>query len=168
MIYRFDGPLIFANANIFKAEVRHLAHAEPPPAWIIVAAEPITAVDTTAADMLEELDAELEALGISFVFAEMKDAVRNEIRHYGMTWMADRDAFYPTIGTAVKAYRQLTGIPKPGHEPGHDPHPERWRRLTARRLRSLRGRADGQRGRRDSSRPAMMTATPMRGDVANA
>ena len=51
----------------------------------------------------------------------MKDAVRNEIRNYGMTWIAESDAFYPTIGTAVKAYRQLTGIPKPGHEPGHDP-----------------------------------------------
>jgi MFS superfamily sulfate permease-like transporter len=125
VIYRFDGPLIFANANIFRDEVRHLAHADPPPAWIIVAAEPITSVDTTAADMLEELDAELEAKGIRFVFAEMKDAVRNEIRHYGMTWMADSDEFYPTIGTAVKAYRQLTGIPKPGHEPTPDPGPER-------------------------------------------
>ena len=123
VIYRFDGPLIFANANTFKAEIRRRAHAVPPPAWIIVAAEPITSVDTTAADMLEELDAELEALGINFVFAEMKDAVRNEIRNYGMTWMADSDAFYPTVGTAVKAYRQLTGIPKPGHEPGHDPGP---------------------------------------------
>ena len=121
VIYRFDGPLIFANASIFKGEVRHLARADPPPAWIIVAAEPITAVDTTAADMLEELDAELEALGITFVFAELKDAVRNEIRHYGMTWLAHTDSFYPTIGTAAKAYRELTGIPKPGHESGHQP-----------------------------------------------
>jgi len=118
VIYRFDGPLIFANANIFKAEIRHLAHADPPPRWIIVAAEPITSVDTTAADMLEELDGELDAKGINLVFAEMKDAVRQEIRHYGMSWLADGDAFYPTVGTAVKAYRQLTGIPKPGHHPG--------------------------------------------------
>jgi MFS superfamily sulfate permease-like transporter len=117
VIYRFDGPLIFANANMFKAEIRHLAHADPPPRWIIVAAEPITSVDTTAADMLEELDGELEAKGIHLVFAEMKDAVRQEIRHYGMDWMADRDAFYPTVGTAVKAYRQFAGIPKPDHHP---------------------------------------------------
>jgi high affinity sulfate transporter 1 len=127
VIYRFDGPLIFANANIFKAEVRHLAHADPPPAWIVVAAEPITSVDTTAAEMLEELDAELHAKGIRFVFAEMKDAVRNEIRNYGMTWIAESDAFYPTIGAAARAYRQMTGIPKPGHEPtqhqGHETGP---------------------------------------------
>ena len=121
VIYRFDGPLIFANANTFKAEIRHLAHADPPPAWIIVAAEPITSVDTTAAEMLEELDAELDALGINFVFAEMKDAVRNEIRNYGMTWIAGSDAFYPTIGTAVKAYRAMAGIEKP-HKGGDGPH----------------------------------------------
>ncbi len=121
VIYRFDGPLIFANAGTFKAEVRHLAHADPSPAWIIVAAEPITALDTTAADMLEGLDRELKAMGIRLVFAEMKDAVRNEIRHYGMEWLADSDAFYPTIGTAVKAYRADAGIEKP-HKANDQPH----------------------------------------------
>ena len=75
-------------------------------------------MDTTAADMLEELDGELDAKGINLVFAEMKDAVRQEIRHYGMDWLADREAFYPTIGTAVKAYRQFAGIPKPDHHAG--------------------------------------------------
>ena len=48
----------------------------------------------------------------------MKDAVRQEIRNYGMGWLADRDAFYPTIGTAVKAYRLAAGIPKPDRHPG--------------------------------------------------
>ena len=47
--------------------------------WIIIAAEPITDVDTTAADMLEELDEWLNARGISLVFAEMKDPVRRKI-----------------------------------------------------------------------------------------
>ncbi len=118
VIYRFDGPLIFANANTFRNEVRHLQHADPSPRWIIVAAEPITSLDTTAAEMLEELDRELDAKGINLVFAEMKDAVRQEIRHYGMDWLANRDAFYPTIGAAVKAYRQFAGIPKPGRHSG--------------------------------------------------
>lgn len=112
LIYRFDGPLMFANANIFRDEIRHLRHADPPPSWIIVAAEPITTVDTTAAEMLEELDKELEAKGINLVFAEMKDAVRQEIHGYGMSWLADRDAFYPTVGTAVKAFRVASGQPR--------------------------------------------------------
>jgi len=112
VIYRFDGPLIFANANTFRDEIRHLRHADPPPSWIIIAAEPITTVDTTAAEMLEELDKELEAKGINLVFAEMKDAVRQEIRDYGMNWLADREAFYPTVGNAVKAFRIASGQPK--------------------------------------------------------
>ncbi|MBP1705338.1 MAG: sulfate transporter [Chloroflexi bacterium] len=113
VIYRFDGPLIFANAGTFREEIRGFARADPPPHWIVVAAEPMTDIDTTAADMLEELDDELEERGIHLVFAEMKDAVRQKIRDYGVDWLADRDAFYPTVGKAVKAYRELSGIPKP-------------------------------------------------------
>ena len=119
VIYRFDGPLIFANAKTFRSEVREFARTEPTPRWIVIAAEPMTDVDTTAADMLEELDQELEAAGIHLVFAEMKDVVRQKIRDYGVEWLADSDAFYPTIGTAVKAYREVTGIPKPDHNPPH-------------------------------------------------
>ena len=60
-IYRFDAPLLFANARTFRNQVRRLAALDPRPAWIIVAAEPITDVDTTAADMLEDLDDDLAA-----------------------------------------------------------------------------------------------------------
>ncbi len=116
VIYRFDGPLIFANAKTFRTEVRAFAYADPPPRWIIVAAEPMTDVDTTAADMLDDLDRELAAIGIRLVFAEMKDAVRQKIRDYGVSWLADGGAFYPTVGTAVKAYREANGIPKPNHD----------------------------------------------------
>jgi high affinity sulfate transporter 1 len=121
VIYRFDGPLIFANAPTFREEVRHIARATPKPRWILVAAEPMTDVDTTAADMLEELDKELEAAGVHLVFAEMKDAVRAKIRDYGVEWLAGRDAFYPTIGSAVKAYRLMAGIPKADKAPGTHP-----------------------------------------------
>jgi len=104
VIYRFDGPLIFANARTFRDEIRVLARTDPPPRWILVAAEPMTDVDTTAADMLEELDDELEAGGTELVFAEMKDAVREKIKSYGLEWQRDRTAFYPTVGSAVHAF----------------------------------------------------------------
>lgn len=113
VIYRFDGPLIFANTRTFRGEVLALAHADPPPRWIIVAAEPMTDVDTTAADMLEELVDDLEKAGVNLVFAEMKDAVRNKIETYGLEWVRDRESFYPTIKNAVKAYRAAVGMPKP-------------------------------------------------------
>jgi MFS superfamily sulfate permease-like transporter len=56
VIYRFDAPLFFANAKTFRDEVMRLAQADPPPAWIVIAAEPVTDVDTTASDVLEDLD----------------------------------------------------------------------------------------------------------------
>ena len=56
VIVRFDAPLIFANATTFRDQIRKLAAAEPRPRWILLAAEPLTDVDTTAADMLEDLD----------------------------------------------------------------------------------------------------------------
>ena len=63
VIFRFDAPLVFANSRTFRDEIRPLAAADPRPIWILVAAEPITDVDTTAADMLEDLDEELNARG---------------------------------------------------------------------------------------------------------
>ena len=69
VIYRFDAPLFFANAKTFRDEVRRFARTDPPPTWIVVAAEPMTDVDTTASDVLEELDSSLNAQGIALVFA---------------------------------------------------------------------------------------------------
>jgi high affinity sulfate transporter 1 len=109
VLFRFDAPLFFANARTFRDQVRRLARSEPPPAWIVVAAEPITDVDTTAADMLEDLDEGLNAKGISLVFAEMKDPVRQKIERYELTRTIDPAHFFPTVGAAVAAFREQFG-----------------------------------------------------------
>jgi high affinity sulfate transporter 1 len=109
VIYRFDGPLFFANAKTFRDEVRRLARADPPPAWILIAAEPVTDVDTTASDVLEQLDEELNTRGISLVFAELKDPVRLKIERYGLTRTIDPRHFFPTIEAAIAAFRDETG-----------------------------------------------------------
>jgi high affinity sulfate transporter 1 len=109
VIYRFDGPLFFANAKNFRDEVRRMAKADPPPRWILVAAEPVTDVDTTASDVLEDLDEELNDRGISLVFAELKDPVRRKIERYGLTRTIDPRHFYPTVEAAVAAFRDETG-----------------------------------------------------------
>jgi len=113
VIYRFDAPLLFANAKTFRDEVRRFAAADPAPRWIVIAAEPVTDVDTTAADVLEELDEELNTRGISLVFAELKDPVRRKIERYGLTRTINPDHFFPTIGAAVKAFRHETGAEWP-------------------------------------------------------
>jgi high affinity sulfate transporter 1 len=109
VIYRFDAPLFFANAKTFRDEIRRLARADPPPAWIVIAAEPVTDVDTTASDVLEELDETLNAQGISLVFAELKDPVRRKIERYGLTRTIDPRHFFPTIEAAITAFRDETG-----------------------------------------------------------
>ena len=109
VIYRFDAPLFFANARTFRDQVRHLARCEPRARWIVVAAEPITDVDTTAADILEDLDLELNADGISLVFAELKTPVRQKIERYELTDTINPDHFFETITEAVEAFREQTG-----------------------------------------------------------
>ena len=108
-VFRFDAPLFFANARTFRDQIRLLAAAEPRPRWIVIAAEPITDVDTTAADMLKDLDEELNAHGTSLVFAELKDPVRDKLERYELVGPLDPAHFYPTLEAAVDAFRKQTG-----------------------------------------------------------
>jgi high affinity sulfate transporter 1 len=109
VIFRFDAPLFFANARTFREQIRRLAAAEPRPQWILIAAEPITDVDTTAADMLADLDEELNANGTSLVFAELKDPVRAKLERYQLIGPLDPKHFFPTIDAALATFRQQTG-----------------------------------------------------------
>jgi MFS superfamily sulfate permease-like transporter len=111
VLFRFDAPLFFANARTFRDQIRLLASADPKPTWVVVAAEPITDIDTTAGDMLEDLDHELNAIGVSLVFAEMKDPVREKIERYDLTRTIDPGHFFPTIDAAVTAFRERTNAP---------------------------------------------------------
>ncbi|MGE6738547.1 STAS domain-containing protein, partial [Streptomyces sp. NPDC059900] len=109
VIFRFDGPLFFANAKSFRDEVLRCAHAEPAPRRVLIAAEPMTDVDTTAADILEELDAALRDRGVDLVFAELKDPVRRKVERYGLARTFDASRFHPTVEGAIEAYRSDSG-----------------------------------------------------------
>jgi MFS superfamily sulfate permease-like transporter len=109
VIFRFDAPLFFANARTFRDQIRRLAATEPKLRWIIIAAEPMTDVDTTAADMLVDLDEELNADGIFLVFAELKDPVRKKLERYQLIGPLNPDHFFPTIDAAIDVFRQETG-----------------------------------------------------------
>jgi MFS superfamily sulfate permease-like transporter len=110
LMLRWDAPLFFANASIFRKVVRdQIAAAATPPRWVLIAAEPITDVDTTAADMLVDLDLELNAAGIHLVFAELKDHVREKVERYGLLDTIDHRHFYPTLEVAVEEFRHEAG-----------------------------------------------------------
>jgi high affinity sulfate transporter 1 len=109
VLYRFDAPLFFANANTFRDEIRALALSDPEPRWIVVAAEPITDVDTTAADVLFELDHFLDERGQALVFAELKDPVRRKIDRYGLTREIEPRHIFPTVEDAADAWIAESG-----------------------------------------------------------
>ena len=129
VIYRFDAPLFFANAHLFGQEVRKaVERAAPPARWVMVAAEPITDIDTTAGDMLIELEHDLAASGVVLAFAELKDPVKDRLARLGLVDRIGGRYFFPTIGVAVHTYLRETGIPwtdrnDPDAEPPADPRP---------------------------------------------
>jgi MFS superfamily sulfate permease-like transporter len=85
---------------------------------VVIAAEPVTDVDTTASDMLQELDEWLNARGVSLIFAEMKDPVREKIERYELTRTINPDHFFPTLDEAVERYVAETGATWRPLEPG--------------------------------------------------
>jgi MFS superfamily sulfate permease-like transporter len=115
VLFRWDAPLVFANAETFHERVRRaVAEAPTPTKWVIVAAEPVTDIDITAADELAALDQELEEAGIEICFAEMKGPVKDRLKRYGLFAKLGVENFFPTIGQAVDAYLTRHGLEKHG------------------------------------------------------
>jgi MFS superfamily sulfate permease-like transporter len=111
VLFRWDAPLFFANAEAFRDDViRAVTEAPTPTRWVVVAAEPVTDVDITAADALADLHAELTRSGVDLCFAEMKGPVKDRLKRYGLFAQVGPDLFFPTIGAAVDAYLRETGV----------------------------------------------------------
>ena len=105
VLFRWDAPLFFANAEQFRDRVMDAVTESPTPVcWVVVAAEPVTSVDVTSADMLVELDETLHAAGIELCFAEMKDPVKDKLKRFGLFTRLGEETFFPTVGTAVSDY----------------------------------------------------------------
>jgi high affinity sulfate transporter 1 len=105
VLFRWDAPLFFANAELFQERVIEAAEKSPTPVrWLVVAAEPVTSVDITAADILAELDHTLREAGIELCFAELKDPVKDKLKRFGLFKQLGEEAFFPTVGAAVSTY----------------------------------------------------------------
>ena len=111
LLYRWDAPLFFANADVFEERLlKAIADAPSPVRRVVVTAEPMTDVDTSAADVLERVHRVLAADGIELAFAEMKSPVTDQLERYGLLELLGRDSFFPTIGTALKEYVGDSGV----------------------------------------------------------
>jgi MFS superfamily sulfate permease-like transporter len=105
VLFRWDAPLFFANAEQFQERVLDAVASSPTPVRrVIVAAEPVTSIDVTSADMLAELYRLLRDAQIELQFAEMKDPVKDKLARFELLDLFGRDAFQPTVGAAVDAY----------------------------------------------------------------
>ena len=105
VLFRWDAPLFFANAELFQERVLQAVADSPTPVRrIIVAAEPVTSVDVTSADMLTELEQTLRAADIELHFAEMKGPVKDKLKRFELLEHFGPEVFHPTVGAAVDDY----------------------------------------------------------------
>ena len=84
--------------------------APTPVRWLVVAAERVTSMDITAADILEELDQILRAAGIELCFAKLKDLAKDKLKRFGLFAQLGEELFFPTIGSAVKSYLKTHSV----------------------------------------------------------
>ncbi|MCX8007149.1 MAG: sulfate permease [Coriobacteriia bacterium] len=111
MLYRFDAPLFFANARVFQERLRtRLSERPESPRRVVFAAEPMTDVDTTAADVLAETIRSLQEAGIEVGFAELKHPVRERLERYGIIDLVGEHMLFPTIGSAVHDHVARSGV----------------------------------------------------------
>jgi MFS superfamily sulfate permease-like transporter len=111
VLFRWDAPLFFANAGVFQEHVlQAVAEAPTPVKWVVVAAEPVTDIDITAADALAELDMDLHKAGMEMCFAEMKGPVKDLLKRYDLFTKLGTENFFPTIGQAVDRYLEVHRI----------------------------------------------------------
>jgi MFS superfamily sulfate permease-like transporter len=111
VMFRWDAPLFFANAELFEDRVLDAVAASPTPVrWLVVAAEPVTSVDVTAADALADLDDRLREAGIELCFSELKDPVKDKLKRFGLFSRFGEEHFFPTIDATVDGYLQVHAV----------------------------------------------------------
>ena len=105
VLFRWDAPLFFANAELFNQRVLDAVKRSPTHVnCVVVTAEPVTSVDVTAADALVELHDNLENASIQLCFAEMKDPVKDKLKRFGLFARFGEKNFFATIDEVVNAY----------------------------------------------------------------
>jgi high affinity sulfate transporter 1 len=112
VVFRWEAPLFFANAGMFRQQVRHLAR-ERRPRWIVLQCEAITDIDVTAADVLEQLDIELNEQGINLAFVELRSRLEDLVYDYGLFATLDRDHFYDSIEAALAEIGTVPTLDEP-------------------------------------------------------
>jgi high affinity sulfate transporter 1 len=117
VIYRWEAPLFFANAGIFRQQIRKLVH-DRKPRWVVLQCEAMTDIDVTAADMLKGLDHELNEKGVHMAFVELRDRLQDRVERYGLLSELDSEHFFAKMKPALRDIA--------AHDPDSDDVPHRW------------------------------------------
>ena len=105
VVYRYDSPLFFANAQDFlKRALEAVEDAETPPEWFLLNAEANVDVDLTSVDALEQLRQTLADRGIELALARVKYETQTDLAAVGLTEKLGNDRIFMTLPTAVEAY----------------------------------------------------------------
>jgi high affinity sulfate transporter 1 len=111
VLFRWDAPLFFANAELFRDRVMMAVESSPTKVnWLVVGAEPVTSIDVTSADTLDELDHTLSTSGIRLCIAEMKDPVKDKLKRFGLFSQFGEERFFATLGEAVSCYLKAHAV----------------------------------------------------------
>ncbi|HEY6285404.1 MAG TPA: STAS domain-containing protein, partial [Ktedonobacteraceae bacterium] len=114
IVYRFDAPLFFANADYFLTKVQELIdEASPSIEWLLIDAEAIVDIDVTAVGALSKLQSELERKGVIMAIARANQPVQEMLKRAGLTERIGTAHFFPTVRTGLRAFleqqEELTG-----------------------------------------------------------
>ena len=116
VVYRYDAPLFFANAQDFRRRALAAAGHGPGQArWFVLNTEANVEVDFTALEAVEAVRAELSRRGTIFALARVKQDLLDDLEPFGLAGKIGAERIFPTLPTAVAAYRQWASQhPPPG------------------------------------------------------
>lgn len=110
VVFRYDAPLCFANAQDFRARaIRAVDAQQEPVSWFLLNAEAIVELDLTAAEALGQLVDDLEARHVVFAMARVKQDLRAQLLRGGLLKLIDEERMYPTLPVAVEAFERWQG-----------------------------------------------------------
>jgi high affinity sulfate transporter 1 len=110
VVYRYDAPLCFANAQDFRRRARAAVESDHAPVeWFVLNAEANVEVDLTALDALDQLREELSHKGITFAMARVKQDLRDALAAAGLLIKIGEDRIFMTLPTAVEAFEKRQG-----------------------------------------------------------
>jgi len=120
VVYRYDAPLFFANAQDFRRRALAAARCHGPPRWFVLNVEANVEVDFTALEAVEALRDQLARDGTVFAMARVKQDLLIRLKAFGLAAKIGQDRLFPTLPTAVAAYQQWAAAQdqRPGQEPG--------------------------------------------------